>query len=139
MTGLLCTKESPMKPPIMHVFTLCVVLLLLVACTMNSSAQSTTSSTNSVVRQTTPQMRPSDRMFYWYEEARELHSMATHREQEAELVLKKQPGPTTDEFVKQMRLFAHRLQEAAEYADAQAREAKREVSGDMIQHPSSVR
>lgn len=65
--------------------------------------------------------------------------MATHREQEAELVSKKQPGQTTDEFVKQMRLFAHRLQEAAEYADAQAQEAKQEISRDMIKHSSSVR
>ena len=105
---------------------------------MNGLAQSTAPSTVPVVMQTTLQMRPSDRMFYWYEESRELHAMATHREHEAELVLKKQPGPATDEFVNQMRLFAHRLHEVAEYADAQALEAEKEIPPGMIKQLYSV-
>lgn len=88
--------------------------------------------------QTAPQLRASDRMLYWIEEARELHTMATHREREAELVVKKQPGPETDEFVKQMRIFAHRLETAAEYARVQAQEAEREIPPEMIMELQSA-
>lgn len=88
--------------------------------------------------QTKPQLRASDRMLYWMEEARELHTMAVHREREAELLVTQQPGPQTDEFVKQMRLFAHRLQEAAEYARGQAQEAEREIPPDMIKELQSA-
>jgi hypothetical protein len=122
-----------MKPTAMHSVTLCVVLLLLVACTMNSLAQSTAAPTGPVVTQTASQMRPSDQMFYWHEEARELHSMAMHTEQEAELVLKQQSGPTTEEFVKRMRSFAYRLHEAAKYADAQAQQMEQNISPHRIE------
>jgi hypothetical protein len=80
----------------------------------------------------TSQMRSADRMFYWWEEARELHAMATQREREAELMLKKKPGTTTNEFVKQMRQLARQLHQAAIYADSQAKEAEREIPPDMI-------
>lgn len=128
-----------MKPTAMYSVTLCVVLLLLVACTRNSLAQSTSSPTDPVVAQTASQMRPSDQMFYWYEEARELHSMATHTEHEAELVLKQQPGPTTDDFVRRMRSFAHRLHEAATYADAQAQQMEQNISPHRIERFHSER
>lgn len=65
--------------------------------------------------------------------ARELHAMARHRDREAELMLKKKPGPATDEFVKQMRQLTRRLHQAATYADVQAKEAEREIPPDMIQ------
>jgi len=78
-------------------------------------------------------MQSSDRMFYWLEEARELHAMASHRDREAELMLKKKPGPATNEFVKQMRQLTRRLHQAATYADAQAKEAEREILPDTIQ------
>lgn len=122
-----------MKPTAMHSVTLCVVVLLLVACTRNGLAQSTASPRGPVVAQTASQMRPSDQMFYWYEEARELHSMATHTEHEAELVSKQLPGPTTDDFVKRMRSFAHRLHEAATYADAQAQQMEQNSSPHRIE------
>ena len=128
-----------MKPTAMHSVTLCVVVLLLVACTRNGLAQSTASPRGSVVAQTSSQMRPSDQMFYWYEEARELHSMAAHTEHEAELVLKQQPGPTTDDFVKRMRSFAHRLHEAAKYADAQAQQIEQNISPHRIERFHSER
>lgn len=127
-----------MKPTGMYSITLCAVLGYSPACTTRGPAPSTTPSTVPVVTQTTSQMRSSDRMFYWREEARELHDMATHREREAELVLKKAPGSATNAFVQQMRLFAHQLQEAAEYADVQAKEAEREIPPDMIQQLQSA-
>jgi len=77
-------------------------------------------------------------MFYWQEEALELHAMATHREREAALVLKNTPGPAMNEFVKRMRLLAHQLQEAAEYADEQAKEAEQEILPAMIQQLHSA-
>ncbi|HEX5545029.1 MAG TPA: hypothetical protein VFX10_05980 [Nitrospira sp.] len=121
-----------MKPSGMHIFTFWAVLQISTACTTSGSALPTTSSTASMVTQTASQIRSSDRMFYWIEEARELHAMASHRDREAELMLKKKPGPATNEFVKQMRQLAHQLHQAATYADAQAKEAEREVSPDMI-------
>jgi len=128
-----------MKSTGMHSIGLCAVIGILDACTTSGLASSAVPSTALVVAQTTSQqMRASDRMFYWQEEALELHAMATHREREAELVLKNTPGPTTNEFVKRMRLLAHQLQEAAEYADAQAKEAEREIPPDMIQQLHSA-
>lgn len=128
-----------MKPTDLRPLTLCMVFVLLNAYTINGLAQSTAPSTVPVVTQPRSQMGPSDRMFYWYEEARELRAMATHREREAELVMKKDPGPATDEFVKQMRLFARRLYEAAEYADTQAHEAEQEIPPDTNRQQYSVR
>lgn len=122
-----------MKPSSMHFFTLWAILQIFTACATNESASSTAPSTASAVMQTTSQMRSSDRMFYWLEEARELHAMARHRDREAELMLKKKPGPATDEFVKQMRQLTRRLHQAATYADVQAKEAEREIPPDMIQ------
>jgi hypothetical protein len=52
--------------------------------------------------------------------------------------LKTQPGSATNEFVKQMRLFAHQLEEAAVYADTQAKNAAREIPPDMIQQLQSA-
>lgn len=121
-----------MKPTGMRLIILCVVLGILAACTTNSPAPPTAPSASPVVTQAPSQMRASDRMFYWQEEARELHAMATHRDREAELMLKKKPGPTTNEFVKQMRLLAHQLRQAATYADARAKEAEGEILPDMI-------
>ena len=110
--------------------TLCVVLGLFNSCTTRNLALSTAPSLEPAANQTTSRpIRASDRMFYWREEARELHEMANHREREAELVLKKQPGAATNEFVKQMRSLAHQLHAAAEYADAEARQAEQEVPG----------
>jgi len=128
-----------MKPARTRLITMCVVFGVLTSCTTNGVVPSTETSTAPVVRSTIPQMRASDRMFYWREEAQELHTMAMRREREAELVLRRKPGPATDEFVKQMRLFAHRLQEAAEYAGAQAQEAEHEIPHDMIKQRYSVR
>lgn len=122
-----------MKRSSMHLFTLGAILQILTACATRDSAPSTASSTASAVTQTTSQMRSSDRMFYWLEEARELHAMASHRDQEAELMLKKKPGPATNEFVKQLRQFTRQLHQAATYADVQAKEAEREIPPDMIQ------
>jgi hypothetical protein len=122
-----------MKPSNMHFFTLWAILQILTACATNDSAPSTAPSTASVVTQTTSQVESSDRMFYWLEEARELHAMASHRDREAELMLKKKPGPATNEFVKQMRQLTLRLHQAATYADAQAKDAEREILPDMIQ------
>ncbi|MFO0698159.1 MAG: hypothetical protein U0236_02935 [Nitrospira sp.] len=127
-----------MKPAEIRSITLCVVLVLLDACTINGLAQSTAPPTVPVETHTTLQMRPSDRMFYWLEESRELHAMATHREREAELVLKKKPGPATDTFVTQMRLLAHQLHEAAEYADVRANEAEQEIPPNMIKRIRSA-
>jgi hypothetical protein len=110
-----------------------VVFGILTACTTNSPAPSTAPSTAPVVTQTTSQIRASDRMFYWREEARELHAMATHRDREAELLLKNRPGPATNEFVKQMQRLAHQLHQAATYADAQAKQAERGIPPDMLQ------
>lgn len=122
----------------MRLITFCGVLGVLTACTVHGSAQPTTPSTVPVATQSPAQMRASDRLFYWREEGRELHGMARHRERETELLLKTKPGPATNEFVKQMRLFAHQLEEAADYADMQAKKAAEEVSPDMIQQlPSS--
>ncbi|WHZ27368.1 MAG: hypothetical protein OJF51_002165 [Nitrospira sp.] len=122
-----------MKRSSMHFFTLGVILQILTACATRDSAPSTASSTASAVTQATSQMRSSDRMFYWLEEARELHAMASHRDREAELMLKKKPGPATNEFVKQMRQLTRQLHQAATYADTQAKEAEREIPPDMIQ------
>jgi hypothetical protein len=122
-----------MKPSSMHFFTLWAILQILAACATNGSAPSTSPSTASAVMEATSQMQSSDRMFYWLEEARELHAMASHRDREAELMLKKKPGPATNEFVKQMRQLTRRLHQAATYADAQAKEAEREILPDTIQ------
>ncbi len=119
-----------MKPSSMHFFTMWAILQILTACATNDSAPSTVPSTTSA---TTSQMRSSDRMFYWLEEARELHAMASHRDREAELMLQNKPGPATNEFVKQMRQLTRRLHQAATYADVQAKEAEREIPPDMIQ------
>ncbi|MFY4728560.1 hypothetical protein [Nitrospira sp. BLG_2] len=119
-----------MKPSSMHFFTVWAILQILTACATNDSAPSTVPSTTSA---TTSQMRSSDRMFYWLEEARELHAMASHRDREAELMLQNKPGPATNEFVKQMRQLTRRLHQAATYADAQANEAKQEILPDMVQ------
>lgn len=127
-----------MKSTGMRSISLCAVLGILDACTTSGRVPSTVPPTPPVVMQATSQMRASDRMFYWLEEARELHAMATHREREAELILKKKPGPTTNAFVTQMRLFAHQLQGAAQYAIAQAQEAEREIPPDAIQQLHSA-
>lgn len=127
-----------MKPRRMHVIPLCAVLGILDACSTIRLASSPAALTEPPMTQTMPQMRASDRMFYWQEEARELHAMATHREFEAELILKKKPGSATSEFVKQMRLLAHQLHEAAEYADTQAKEAERAIPPDVIQRLHSA-
>ncbi len=129
-----------MKATSMYPIALCAVIGILNACTTLDHSSPTASLTAPLVVQRTSQMRASDRMFYWIEEARELHAMATHRAREAELVLKKYPGPSTNEFVQHMRLFAHQLQEAADYADGQAKEAEQEVPPEIIQQlPSAVR
>lgn len=122
----------------MHSITFCVVLGILTVCTVNGSAQPTASSTGPVAAQAISQMRASDRMFYWQEEGRELHAMARHRERETELILKTKPGPATNEFVKQMRFFAHQLEEAADYADTQAKQAAQEIPPDVIQQLHSA-
>lgn len=122
----------------MHSITFCGVLGILTACTANGWAQPTAPSTAPVATQAALQMRASDRMFYWREEGRELHAMARHRERETELLLKTKPGPATNEFVKQMRLFARQLEEAADYADTQAEKAAREIPPDVIQQLHSA-
>jgi len=122
-----------MKQSSMHFFTLWAILHILTACATSDSAPSTAPLTASDVVPTTSQMRSSDRMFYWLEEARELHAMASHRDREAELMLKKKPGPATNEFVKQMRQLTRQLHQAATYADTQAKEAEREIPPDMTQ------
>jgi molecular chaperone DnaK (HSP70) len=128
-----------MKSIRMRSVSLCAVLGILDACTTSGLASSAAPSAGTVLAQTpSQQMRASDRMFYWQEEALELHAMATHRAREAELVLKNAPGPAMNEFVKRMRLLAHQLQEAAEYADAQAKEAEREILPAMIQQLHSA-
>lgn len=77
-------------------------------------------------------------MSYRREEAQDLHITAMRRAREAELVLKRKPGPATDEFVTQVRFFAHRLLEAAGYAGAQAQQAEHEIPHDMIKQRYSV-
>ncbi|MBL8036595.1 MAG: hypothetical protein JNN16_03745 [Nitrospira sp.] len=118
-----------MKATILCLITLCAALVLLDACTASTPAHPTAS----FGVQRTSQMHSSDRMFYWHEESRELHAMAVHREREAELVLKKQPGSETDEFAKQMKFFAHQLHELATYAELQAKEAEGEIDLDPSQ------
>jgi hypothetical protein len=99
-----------MKPTGMCPAAACYVVLgILTACTTNGPAPPTASSPTPVMTQPTSQIRASDRMFYWREEARELHAMATHRDREAEFMLRKKPGSTTHEFVKQMQQLAHQL------------------------------
>jgi hypothetical protein len=121
--------------------TACYVLVgILTACTTGGPAPPAMSSPTPVVTQSTSQIRASDRMFYWHEEAQELHTMAMHREREAELMLRKTSGPTTHKFVKHMRQLAHQLHQAATYADVQAKEAEREIPPDMLQQfPSALR
>ena len=58
------------------------------------------------------------RFDYWREEAMELHSMAAHREREAELISKK--DGSAEELVTHMRALARQLHAAADYADQQA-------------------
>lgn len=127
-----------MKSTGMGSITFWGVLGILTGCTTSGLAPSPAPYTAPVVKQLTSQIRSSDRMLYWQEEARELHAMGTHREREAELVLKKKPGPTTNEFATQMRFFAQQLHEAAGYADAQAKETERELPRDMIQQLNSA-
>ncbi len=127
-----------MKSPGMRPITLSAVLGILHACTAAGPASSISRFSEPVEAQMTAQMRASDRMYYWREESRELHAMATHREREAELVLRTQHGSTTNEFVKQMRLLARQLRQAAEYADAQAKEAERQIPPDTIQRLHSA-
>lgn len=122
----------------MHSISLCGMLGVLTACAVNGSVQPTAPSTAPAATQSVSQMRASDRMFYWREEGRELHAMARLRERETDLLLKTKPGPVTNEFVKQMRLFAHQLEEAAVYADTQAKNAAREIPPDMIQQLQSA-
>ena len=122
-----------MKPTGMCPTACYVMFAILTACTTSGSAPPAASAPTPVVTQPTSQIRASDRMFYWREEARELHAMATHRDREAELMLRKKPGSTTHEFVKQMQQLAHQLHQAATYADAQAKEAEREIPPDMLQ------
>ena len=122
-----------MNPKGMHALTVWAFLAILTACTTSGPAPSIASSSTPVITQAASQMRSSDRMFYWREEARELHAMASQRAREAALMLKKKPGPATNEFVRQMRQFAHQLHQAATYADVQAKEAEREIPPDMIQ------
>ena len=112
----------------MRPITLCAVLGILEACGTSGPPPFTEPPAAPAATRTTAQpIRVADRMFYWREEARELRGMANHREREADLVLKKKPGAATNKFVKQMRTLANQLQAAAEYADAQAREAEQEV------------
>ena len=127
-----------MKSRGMHLIALSAALGIFDACTTTGLASSTASLTEPPVTQPTSQLRVSDRMFYWREVARELHAMAIHSGREAELVLKKNPGPATTAFVKQMQLLTHQLQEAAEYADAQAKEAEQEIPPDMMQRLQSA-
>jgi hypothetical protein len=136
--GVLHVEGGDMKKARIHIIALCTMLGILNACTITAPTYSSAPLSASPVMQTTPQLRASDRMLYWIEEARELHTMAKHREHEAELAFKQQPGPETDEFVKQMRLFAHRLEETAEYARIQAQEAEREIPPDMIMELQSA-
>ena len=121
-----------MKPSSMHFFTLWAILQILTPCETDGSAQSNATSTAAAVIKRTSQIQSSDRMFYWLGEARELHAMASHRDREAELMLKKKPGPATNEFVKQMRQLTRRLHQAATYADAQAKEAEQEIMPDKF-------
>ncbi len=131
-------KGGHMKPTGMRPIAMCAVLGVLDVCTTNGLAQSTVSAMASVETQTMPQMRASDQMFYWREEARELHAMAMHREREAELILKRKPGPATHEFVRRMHLLVHQLHQAADYAQVQAQEAEREISTAVLQELQSV-
>lgn len=127
-----------MKPIGLRPLILCPVLGILTACTTSGPVPSTVPPTATVLMQPTSQMRASDRMLYWLEEARELQTMATHREREAELVWRKYPGPEMGQFVQHMRLLAHQLQGAAEYANAQAQEALREIPPDILQQLHSA-
>ncbi len=127
-----------MKPTGMCLIACYVVIGILTACTTSGSAPPTVFSPTPVVAQPTAQIRASDRMFYWREEARELHAMASHREREAELMSKTKPGPTTHEFVEQMQALAHQLHQAAAYADVQAEQAEREIPPDMLQQLHSA-
>lgn len=127
-----------MKPIGLHPIALCAVLGILDACTTNGLAQSTLPATVPIETPTMPQMRASDQMFYWIEESRELHAMATHREREAELILKKKPGLATNEFVRRMHLLVHQLHQAADYAQVQAQEAERDIPPDILHELQSA-
>ena len=122
-----------MKPKTLRPAVLCTAIGILNACTTAGLSSSTAPMLESSVMQTKPQMRASDRILYWLEEARELHDMATHREREAELILMTGPGPSTNAFVKHMRVLAHQLNEVAQYADQQAKEAEAEISPEELQ------
>lgn len=127
-----------MKPARMDSLILCAILGVLDACTTAGLASSPPLLTTSPVTQETLQMRASDRMFYWIEEARELHAMAGHREREAELMLTQTPGPAASKLVKHIRLLVHQLYQAADYADTQAKEAEREIPLDMLEQLHSA-
>jgi hypothetical protein len=69
----------------------------------------------------------TNRFDYWQEEAMELHDMARRREREAEVLLRNQTGARVKELVTRMRRLAKQLHAAAEYADEQAQETRRQV------------
>jgi hypothetical protein len=73
----------------------------------------------------------TDQMYYWREEARELHEMADRREREADLLSKTKQGAAALDAVARMRSLARQLRAAAEYSDAQAQEAQRQAPQEM--------
>lgn len=105
-----------MKMTRMFSIIFCSLCGVLDGCATGHSSSLPSTHQASATTEVTTELRPSDRMFYWCEEARELREMAKHREREAELVLKKYPGPGMDQFIQHMRLLAHQLEEAADYA-----------------------
>jgi len=110
-----------------------VALSLLVGCAAGGPAVPERRSDATATAQPTSPMRASDRMFYWREEARELHDMANRREREADLLSGSGQETPANEVVVRMRSLAKQLRAAAEYADEQAQEAARQMPHGMVQ------
>lgn len=108
-------------------------LSLLVGCAAGRPVSPEGSSDATAMTQPASPMRASDRMFYWREEARELHDMANRRDREADLLSRNGQATPANGVVARMRSLAQQLRAAAEYADEQAQEAAREVPHGMVQ------
>ncbi len=122
-----------MRSRMLFIIGVGAALGLLVGCAAGGPATPVRTSDATTMTQHSSPMRASDRMFYWREEARELHEMAERREREADVLSKGGPGTTANELAARMGSLAKQLRSAAEYADEQTQVAAREVPRGMYQ------
>ncbi len=109
---------------------LCASLGMSGGCAASSPSTATRTSDRAAM-QTASSRHATDRVYYWREEARELHEMADRREREADLLSRSEQGTAAQDVVARMRSLAKQLRASAEYADEQAQEAQRQAPQEM--------